>query len=98
MQFDVDDRIFVGRVLHIDDIIRFEGDSVAEFEAAFHKSVDDYVASYEKLRQLPEKPASGRMMLRVNPSIHAAALQASAKAHQSLNKWAEQALRRAAHV
>ena len=98
MQFDADDRILVGRVLHIDDIISFHGDSVAEFEAAFHDSVDGYVASCEKLGQLPEKPASGRMMLRVNPSVHAAALQASAKAHQSLNKWAEQVLRQAAHV
>ncbi len=98
MEFDSDDRILVGRVLNIDDIISFHGDSVVEFEAAFHDSVDGYVASCEKLGQVPEKPASGRMMLRVNPSVHAAALQASAKAHQSLNKWVEQVLRHAAHV
>ena len=98
MSFDPDDRILVGRVLHIDDIISFHGESVAEFEAAFQGSVDGYVASCEKLGQTPEKPASGRMMLRVNPSVHAAALQASAKAHKSLNKWVEQVLQQAAHV
>ena len=98
MSFDPDDRILVGRVLHIDDIVSFHGESVAEFEAAFHDSVDGYVASCEKLGQTPEKPASGRMMLRVNPSVHAAALQASAKAHQSLNKWAEQVLGQAALI
>lgn len=98
MEFDADDRILVGRVLHIDDIISFHGESVAEFEAAFKDSVDGYVTSCEKLGQTPEKPASGRMMLRVNPSVHAAALQASAKAHKSLNKWVEQVLQQAAHV
>ena len=96
--FDADDRILVGRVLHIDDIISFHGESVTEFEAAFHDSVDGYIASCEKLGQVQEKPASGRMMLRVNPSVHAAALQASAKEHQSLNKWVEQVLRQAVHV
>ena len=44
MEFDADDRILVGRVLHIDDIISFHGDSVAEFEAAFKESVDDKYA------------------------------------------------------
>ena len=98
MTFDAADRILVGRVLHIDDIISFHGESVTEFEAAFHESVNDYMVSCEKLGQTPEKPASGRMMLRVNPSVHSAALQASAKAHKSLNKWVEQVLRQAAHV
>ena len=49
MEFDADDRILVGRVLHVDDIISFHGESVAEFEAAFHDSVDGYAASCEKL-------------------------------------------------
>ena len=98
MAFDADDRILVGRVLNIDDIISFHAESVAVFEEAFHESVDGYMASCEKLGQVPEKPASGRMMLRVNPSVHAAALQASARAQQSLNKWVEQVLRHAAHA
>ena len=45
MEFDAEDRILVGRVLHIDDIISFHGESVAEFEAAFKGSVDGYVDS-----------------------------------------------------
>jgi predicted HicB family RNase H-like nuclease len=52
MKFDSDDRILVGRVLHIDDIISFHGDSIAKFEAAFHDSVDCYLASCEKLEQV----------------------------------------------
>lgn len=98
LEFDPDDNILVGRVLDIDDIIVFHGESVAEFTQAFHTSVDDYIAACEKLGQAPEKPASGRLMLRVDPVVHAAALKAAAQAGQSLNRWAEQALRQAAHA
>jgi predicted HicB family RNase H-like nuclease len=98
MTFDADDNILVGRVLDIDDIVTFHAASVAEFTQAFHASVDDYIAACEKLGQGPEKPASGRLMLRVDPAVHAAAVKAAAHAGQSLNKWAEQTLRKAAHA
>ena len=92
MTFDAEDKIIVGRVLDVDDIITFHGESVAEFETNFHSVVDDYVAACERLGAAPEKPASGKLMLRVAPSVHAAALKAAAQKGVSLNKWAEQAL------
>lgn len=92
MTFDPEDKIIVGRVLDIDDIITFHGESVPEFESNFHSVVDDYIAACEKLGTTPEKPASGRLMLRVSPSVHAAALKAAARKGLSLNRWAEQAL------
>ena len=98
LEFDPDDNILVGRVLGIDDLISFHGDSVAEFTEAFHEAVDDYVSACKKLGQAPEKPASGRLMLRVNPVVHAAALKAAAHTGQSLNRWAEQVLRQAAQA
>ena len=97
MDFDAEDKIIVGRVQEIDDIITFHAGSVAEFEAAFHAAVDSYIAACAKLGQATEKPASGRMMLRVDPAVHAAAVKASARSGQSLNKWAEKVLLRAAH-
>ena len=95
MELDPEDNILVGRVLGIDDLISFHGDSVADFIQAFHEAVDDYVSACEKLGQSPEKPASGRLMLRVNPVVHAAALKAAAHSGQSVNRWAEQVLRQA---
>jgi predicted HicB family RNase H-like nuclease len=98
MDFDAEDKIIVGRVIDIDDIITFHGASVAEFEAAFNTAVDGYIHACEQLGQAPDKPASGRMMLRVNPLVHAAAVKASARSGQSLNKWAEKVLNAAAHA
>lgn len=92
MTFDTEDKVIVGRVLDIDDIIVFHGASVIEFETNFHAVVDDYIAACEALGGAAERPASGRLMLRVAPSVHAAALKAAARSGVSLNKWAEQVL------
>ena len=98
MEFDTEDKIIVGRVIDIDDIITFHGASVVEFETAMQTAVDGYLFACAQLGQDAEKPASGRLMLRVDPAVHAAALKASARSGQSLNKWAEKALSQAAHA
>ena len=92
MVFDAEDKIIVGRVLDIDDVISFHGESVSEFEVNFHAVIDDYVSACEQLGSVPEKPPSGKLMLRVAPNVHAAALKAAARSGVSLNKWAERAL------
>ena len=40
MNFDTVDQVIVGRVLDIDDIIAFHGESVAEFQSHFHAAID----------------------------------------------------------
>ncbi|GAB1391137.1 MAG: hypothetical protein AMXMBFR78_28690 [Rubrivivax sp.] len=96
MVFDAEDKVIVGRVQDIDDIISFHGESVSEFEANFHAGIEDYLAASKELGSAPEKPASGKVMLRIAPEVHAAALKAAARSGTSLNKWAEGALRQAA--
>jgi predicted HicB family RNase H-like nuclease len=87
---DTEDKIIVGRVENISDIISFHGETVAEFEANFKMVVDDYITACEQLGALPDKPVSGKMMLRIAPAIHAAAVKKAALSGASLNKWAEQ--------
>lgn len=96
MVFDVEDKIIVGRVQDIDDIISFHGESVSEFESVFHAVIEDYLAASRELGSAAEKPASGNVMLRIAPEVHAAALKAAARSGTSLNKWAESALGKAA--
>lgn len=96
MTFDPEDKVIVGRVLNIDDIIVFHGESVFEFELAFHEAVNGYIAACKKLKAAPDKPVSGKVMLRIAPEVHAAAIKAAARSGISLNKWAEGALGAAA--
>ena len=77
MVFDTEGKIIVGRILDIDDIIAFHGESVAEFESNFHAAIEDNLAASQKLGSAPERPASGNVMLRIAPEIDAAALKAA---------------------
>jgi predicted HicB family RNase H-like nuclease len=62
MVYDTEDKIIVGRVQDVDDIISFQGESVAEFESNFHLAIDDYLAAAEELGSAPEKPKPSPIM------------------------------------
>ncbi|MBK6745330.1 type II toxin-antitoxin system HicB family antitoxin [Ottowia sp.] len=98
IQYDDRDGIFVGRVLGIVDIIGFHADTAADLRAAFHDAVDDYLESCKRLGKEPQTAASGKMMLRVNPEVHRAALIAAQAEGTSLNRWVERVLGEAARV
>lgn len=65
------------------------------FERHFHHVVDDTITACEQLGGEHEKPASGNLMLRMDPNLHEPALKISHRQGLSLNKWAEQAPRAA---
>lgn len=98
VEFDERDDIFVGRVLGVRDIISFHADSVAELRAGFAAAIEDYLADCAEQGISPEKPASGKVMLRIRPEVHAAATIAAQAAGKSLNQWADEVFERAAHA
>ena len=98
VDFDERDNIFVGRVLGLRDIISFEGSTVASLRAEFQAAICDFLRHCAERGLTPEKPASGKMMLRVPPEIHAAASVAAQASGKSLNQWATEVLRDAAHA
>jgi len=71
-QFDVDIEtgLIRGKVVNTRDIITFHGTTVREAEQAFRDSVDDYLAFCEELGESPEKPYSGKLLVRVPPKLH----------------------------
>jgi len=97
IEFDDRDDIFVGRVLGVRDIISFHADSVSALHSEFQAAVDDYLADCKERGVSPDKPASGKVMLRIRPEVHAAASIAAQVAGKSLNQWADEVFERAAH-
>lgn len=87
IEFDAHDRIFVGHIAGINDIVGFHGASVSELEQAFYESVDEYLAHCQKTGKAPNKPYSGRIMLRVPPELHADMAAHAAASGKSLNQW-----------
>ena len=97
VEFDERDNIFVGRVLGIRTMISFHGETVAELRGEFERAVEDFVRECKEKGFKPEKPASGKLLLRVPPEVHGAALVAAQAAGKSLNQWATELLQDAVH-
>ncbi len=87
IDFDAVDRIFVGRVLGMSDQLVFHGASVEELVADFEFAVSHYLSDCAKEGRSPEKPASGKLLLRLPPELHADAIVAATSAGMSLNQW-----------
>lgn len=96
IEYDDIDRIFVGHLAGIEDIVGFHGRTVDELESAFHESVDSYLAMCEETGRPPQRPYSGKIMLRVSPDAHAAVATCAAAHGKSINQWASEILEKAA--
>lgn len=86
IEFDERNNIFVGRFLGLRSIISFHGETVKQLRTAFKSAVDDYIADCKEQGVTPERPASGKLMLRVPPEIHSKALIAAQASGKSLNQ------------
>jgi predicted HicB family RNase H-like nuclease len=84
---EADDGVFVGRVAGLRDVITFEGATFAEIEQAFRDSIDDYLAFCAQRGELPDRPYSGKIPLRVSPEVHRRAAMRAQAAGVSLNQW-----------
>ena len=97
IEFDERDNIFVGRVLGLRTMISFHGETVKELRKQFAAALDEFLRDCEQQGVRPEKPASGRILLRIPPEVHGAALVAAKAAGKCLNQWATEVIEGAAH-
>ena len=67
IEYDEEDRLFVGRVINTKDIIVFDCLSVDELEPSFHPVIDEYLVDCKALNKTPDQPFSGRFNLRISP-------------------------------
>ena len=95
IEYSDEDQCLIGHVAGINDVIGFHGDSVTALRAAFEEAVEDYLLTCEKLNRAPQKPYSGKLMLRVSHEVHAAIAAAAQVSGKSINQWAAEAFTRA---
>lgn len=97
--YDDDAEIFHGDIINMSkDGMTFQGKTVDEIKQAFKDSVDDYLQWAAEEGFTPEKPFSGKFMVRTTPQIHQAAVIAAKTAGLSLNAWIDKAIRNAAEI
>lgn len=92
IEYSDEDGCFVGHIAGIKDVVGFHANSVKELRAAFVEAVDDYLVTCEKAGRAPQKPYSGKLMLRVPPEVHAHAAMMAEAHGMSLNQWAADVL------
>ena len=95
VEFDDDANIFHGEVINLRDVITFEGETVKELKQAFQDSVDDYLDFCAQRGEDPEKPYSGKFVIRVEPELHKNITIEARKAGKSLNVWISDAIYKA---
>ena len=69
-KYDPDADIFHGDVLHLRDVVTFQGRSIDELKKAMADSVEDYFNLCREAGKSPEKPFSGTFNVRIKPEIH----------------------------
>lgn len=95
IEYDERDNIFIGRILGIRAIISFHGQTVKELRKEFEHAIDDYLAECTERSVSPEKPASGKLLLRLTPEMHGRAMVVAQASGKSLNQWVADLLERA---
>ena len=83
--FDDEAGIFHGEVENTRDVITFQGRSVDELETAFRESIDDYLEWCAERGKSPDKPFSGRLILRMPPPLHRRLATEASRQGKSLN-------------
>jgi predicted HicB family RNase H-like nuclease len=96
-KIEIDDEagILHGEVLNLRDVITFEGKTLEEIRQAFKDSIDDYLEFCATHGESPEKPFSGRLVIRISPELHRDIYVRSKIAEKSLNNWIREALEKA---
>ncbi len=92
IEYSDEDDCFIGHIAGINDVVGFHANSVSELHAAFEEAVDDYIQTCKKTGRSPQKPYSGKIMLRVPPEIHARAAMMAEAHGKSLNSWVTELL------
>jgi predicted HicB family RNase H-like nuclease len=86
VEFDGEAGLFHGEVVDTRDVITFQGTTVEEIETAFRESIDDYLEFCAERDEEPDRPFSGRLMVRLSPELHRRLYVEAKRAGKSLNQ------------
>lgn len=92
VEYIEDARIFHGEVLGTQDVITFQGTTADEIEESFRDSIDDYLEFCEERGEEPDKPYSGKFVVRMPAMLHRCVADLAKLEDESINAVVLQAL------
>lgn len=92
-EYDPEHETLRGRVTNSRDPLEFSGRSVRDLKLELAGAVEAYLAACRKRGRKPEKPYSGRFLVRAGSSLHRDVAVAAARKGVSMNEWVTSVLR-----
>jgi predicted HicB family RNase H-like nuclease len=93
VEYDEVDNSFFGHVLGLrGDGISYEGTSADCLKRDFQESIDDYLGYCREIGKEPEKPFSGKLVIRMDSNLHREAAEKASHLGISLNEFINRAI------
>lgn len=89
LEIDEESSLIFGYVIGLRDGINFQGESVAEARRSFEESVDCYLKLCASRNEPPERPFSGKFLIRISSDLHRALVEEALARRTSLNSLIE---------
>ena len=95
IEVSLEDACLHGRILFIDDLVTYEGESIPEIRTAFQDAVDRYLAHCKRVGKSASKPYSGTFNVRIGSELHSKAAKVAHMKKINLNEFVKQAIQAA---
>lgn len=92
VHFSAEDQVFFGKIVGIDDLVTFEGDTVKELNHAFEEAVEDYIELCQETGKEAFKTLKGSFNVRIQPELHSKIYVQSLLSGKTLNQFVKEAL------
>lgn len=92
VSYSDEDKVFIGKVDAIRDLVSYEGTDVQSLQAAFEEAVDDYLDLCAAQGREPAKPYKGSFNVRTGSELHRKLALLARKRHKNLNAVVVEAL------
>ncbi|MDQ6814287.1 MAG: type II toxin-antitoxin system HicB family antitoxin [Bacteroidota bacterium] len=94
VNFNAKEELFYGKIVGINDLVSFEGETAKELKQAFYAAVDDYLETCKELGKDPDKTYKGVFNVRIPSDLHRKAAIVAAAKNVTLNDLVKTAIDR----
>ena len=94
VEYSSTENVLFGKVVGVNSLISYEGDSLEDLTKDFEAAIDDYLTVCAEKGFEPEKVYRGSFNVRISPELHKNLAVYSASHNQTLNATVEEAIKR----
>lgn len=93
VEYSSSDKILYGKVIGINGLVSYEGNSIESLQNDFEEAVEDYLEMCQEQGIEPQKTYKGTFNVRISPSLHRNLAMFAALHNKTLNATVEEAIR-----